>query len=65
MVCLLRYAVPRRRGGTAYDNYASVWNGLMIQGTRDPSLKTGLKMVTRNLFCHPAVGGINLSEQGT
>jgi hypothetical protein len=37
----------------------------MIQGTRDPSLKTGLKMVTRNLFCHPAVGGINLSEQGT
>jgi hypothetical protein len=41
MVCLLRYAVRRRWSGTAYDNCASVWNGLMIQATRDPSLKPG------------------------
>jgi hypothetical protein len=65
MVCLPRYAVPRRRSGAVYDNYASVCNGLMIQGTRDPSLKQGLKMATASYSAAPAVGGINFSDRGT
>jgi hypothetical protein len=41
MVCLLRYAARGRWSGTAYDNWASIRNGLMIQATRDLSPKPG------------------------
>jgi hypothetical protein len=65
MVCLLRYAARGRWSGTAYDNCACIRNGLMIQGTRDLSLKPGPENGNPEAILPPSRRGINFSRHAT